>query len=573
MPAALRRSAASKTGPEPIGRRRRTLLPKECFVNIRWSRILLVVTGVLALVAGPAAGQSARKVLILPFTINAEKDLSFLRRGIQDMLTTRLTQPGEVEPMGREVGEQAASGVSEINNPTAISLGKRLDADYVVFGSLTLFGSSVSTDARVVDVDAGTAVYTFNETGGSEGDVINHINRFAAEANRQVFGQDAAPGAQTAAAPTRDPVEESRMHPEKLWTGRMTTESEGGEREETSGLGSLWRSQPMRAVIRGLSVGDVDGDGTTEVVFVDDRTVHIYRIQNDRLLRVDTLESDVNTRHLAVDVADINGNGRAEIFVTALFEAHRSLRSFVLEWDGQSFNRILTDQPWYLRVLNTPDRGMILMGQRRTPDDHFIGGVDELQYRRDGFTAVSPQVLPGWVTIFGFNYGNVTGDGREIVAAFSERDRLRLVTREGETIWESRDRYGQTTTYVEVPEEAASSVGDYTEMDRQYLPARVLMHDVNGDGQAEVIVPNNEDAAGLFQGMRILKGGHMVALSWDKLGLQPQWRTREAGGYASDAELYDTDNDGRMELVYAIVRQSDSVITEPRSFIVVQEIQ
>ncbi|MFP4030813.1 MAG: FG-GAP-like repeat-containing protein [Desulfococcaceae bacterium] len=542
-------------------------------MNIRWSRILLAVTGVLALVAGPAAGQSARKVLILPFTINAEKDLSFLQRGIQDMLTTRLAQPGDVEPMGREAGEQAASGVSEINNPTAVSLGKRLDADYVVFGSLTLFGSGVSTDARVVDVDAGKAVYTFNETGGSEGDVINHVNRFAAEANRQVFGRDAGVGNQTAAAPTRDPVEESRMHPEKLWTGRMTAESEGGEREETSSPGSLWRSQPMRTVIRGLSAGDVDGDGTEELVFVDDRTVHIYRIQNERLLRVDTLKSDVNTRHLAVDVADINGNGRAEIFVTALFEAHRSLRSFVLEWDGQTFKQILTAQPWYLRVLNTPDRGTILVGQRGSPDEHFIGGVDELQYREDGFAAVSPQVLPGWVNIFGFNYGNVTGDGREIVAAFSKRDRLRLVTREGETIWESRDRYGQTTTYVEVPEEAASSIGDYTEMDRQYLPARVLMHDVNGDGQTEVIVPNNEDAVGLFQGMRILKGGHMVALSWDKLGLHPQWRTREAGGYVSDAELYDTDNDGRMELVYAIVRQTDSVITQPRSFVVVQEIQ
>jgi hypothetical protein len=426
----------------------------------------------------------------------------------------------------------------------------------------------------VVEVNAGKAVYTFNDTGQNEGDVINHVNRFAAEANRQVFGQTDSAG-MAAAAPARDPVEESRMHPEKLWTGRMETESEGGRREESpgAGLGSLWRSQPMRVVIRGLSAGDVDGDGTTEVVFVDDRTVHIYRLENERLLRVATLESDVNTRHLAVDVADINGNGRAEIFVTALFEAHRTLRSFVLEWDGQTFKRILTDQPWYFRVRDTPDRGMILMGQRRAPDEHFIGGVDELQYRGDGFTAVSPQVLPGWVTVFGFDYGNIAGDGREIVAAFSRRDNLRLVTRQGETIWESRDEYGRTNTYVEAPEEAASSIGDYTEMDRRYLAARVLVTDVDGDGQDEVVVPRNEDSAGLFQGMRMLKGGHVIALSWDQLGLQAKWRTPEAGGYVSDANLHDTDGDGRDELIYAVVRQTDSVISAPRSFIVVQEIQ
>jgi len=543
-------------------------------VTIRRRHIFLAAAVALAMTAGSAAGQSARKVLILPFSINAQKDLGFLRKGIQDMLTTRLTRSGEVEPMGREVGEQAASGVSEINTAAAVALGRRTDADYVVFGSLTLFGNSVSTDARVVDVDAGKAVYAFNDTGQDEGDVINHVNRFAEEVNRRVFGQTPAAGA-TSAAPVRDPVEESRMHPEKLWTGQMTEEGVDGRREESpgAGLGSLWRSQPMRAVIRGLSAGDVDGDGTTELVFVDDRTVHIYRIQNQRLLRVATLESDVNTRHLSVDVADVNGNERAEIFVTALFEAHRTLRSFVLEWDGQAFRRILTDQPWYFRVSNTPDRGMVLMGQRRAPNSHFIGGVDELQYRGDGFVAVSPQVLPGWANVFGFNYGNITGDGREIVAAFSERDRLRLVTREGETIWESREPYGQTTTYVETPEEAASSIGDYTEMDRRYLPARVLVRDMDGDGQAEVVVPRNDDAAGLFQGMRMLKGGHVTALSWDQLGLRPKWRTPEAGGYVSDVNLHDTDGDGRDELIYAVVRQTDSVISAPRSFIVVQEIQ
>lgn len=544
-------------------------------MTIRWRHLLLAAAAALAMTAGPAAGQSAQKVLILPFSINAEKDLSFLRNGIQDMLTTRLTQPGEVEPMGREVGEQAASGASEINNSAAVAMGRRTGADYVVFGSLTLFGNSVSTDARVVDVDAGKAVYTFNDTGQNEGDVINHVNRFAAEANRQVFGQTGAPGV-AAAAPAQDPVEESRMHPEKLWTGQMTEENVGGRREESpgAGLGSLWRSQPMRAVIRGLSVGDVDGEGVPEAVFVDDRTVHIYRLQNERLLRVATLDSDVNTRHLAVDVGDINGNGRAEIFVTAIFEAHRTLRSFVLEWDGQSFRRIATDQPWYFRVRDTPDRGPVLMGQRRTPDEHFIGGVDELQYRGGEFSAVSPQVLPGWVTIFGFDYGNITGDGREIVAAFSRRDNLRLVTREGETIWESRDEYGRTTTYVEVPEEAASSIGDYTEMDRRYLSARVLVTDVDGDGQDEVIVPRNDDSAGgLFQGLRLLKGGRMVALSWDQLGLNEKWETREAGGYISDADLYDTDGDGQEELIFSVVRQTESVVTTPRSFIVVQEMQ
>lgn len=546
-------------------------------MTIRWSPILLACWALLAFSPGPAEGQSAQRILILPFSINAEKDLDFLRNGIQDMLTTRLTQPGAVEPLGREVGEQAMSGVDQVNNSTAAALGERVGADFVVFGSLTLFGNSVSTDARVVDANAGRAVYTFNETGQNQDDVITHINRFATQANQRVFDRSADDDpAATAAAPAADPEAESRMHPEKLWTGRMAAETggEGGRREETPGLGELWRSQPLRSVVRGLSTGDVDGDGTPEVVYVDDRTIGIYRLTGQRMLRVTTLQSSVNTRHLAVDVADVNNNDRAEIFVSAVFEAHRSLRSFVLEWDGQEFRRIHTNQPWYFRVVDTPDRGPILMGQRRAQDEHFIGGVDELRFQGDGYTAISPQVLPGWVTVFGFAYGNITGDGRETVAAFGPKDHLRLVNRGGETIWESREPFGKTTTYVETPAEASSSIGDYQETDRQYLPARVLVSDVDGDGQDEVIVSNNDDTAGgFFQKLRMLKGGNMVALAWDKLGLNPDWRTREAGGHVSDYDLYDTDGDGVKELIYSVVRQSDSVVTSPRSFVVVQELQ
>ena len=35
-------------------------------------------------------GETAKRVAILPFAMNAEKDLSFLRKGITDMLASRL---------------------------------------------------------------------------------------------------------------------------------------------------------------------------------------------------------------------------------------------------------------------------------------------------------------------------------------------------------------------------------------------------------------------------------------------------------------------------------------------------
>ena len=38
-----------------------------------------------------------KRIALLPFKINAEKDMSYLQNGIFDMFTSRLTKEGEVE--------------------------------------------------------------------------------------------------------------------------------------------------------------------------------------------------------------------------------------------------------------------------------------------------------------------------------------------------------------------------------------------------------------------------------------------------------------------------------------------
>ena len=64
------------------------------------------------------------------FKINAEQDLSFLKNGIYDMLTSRLSQPGEVTVLGREVTAEALKVTEGPLNPDgAVDLGRELGAD------------------------------------------------------------------------------------------------------------------------------------------------------------------------------------------------------------------------------------------------------------------------------------------------------------------------------------------------------------------------------------------------------------------------------------------------------------
>ena len=108
--------------------------------------------------------QEPKRIALLPFKINAEKDLSFLRDGIFDMLTTRLSKEGQVEVLSRAKVDEAlksTADASALNEAAARRIGSGLDADFVLFGSLTVLGENVSIDAKMVDMSGARETLTF----------------------------------------------------------------------------------------------------------------------------------------------------------------------------------------------------------------------------------------------------------------------------------------------------------------------------------------------------------------------------------------------------------------------------
>ncbi len=536
--------------------------------------IIIVLFFPLLLVGG-AAARNPQTVLVLPFNIYSEKDLSFLQNGIRDMLSSRLSQEGKVRVLGRDAVDEAMATAAEVNESIAADLGQTVGADYVVFGSLTVFGDNISTDARMYNVGEGKSALSFYESGEDQGDVISHINRFASQVNAEVFDRKPAP--KTASTDREPEVAESRQHPESLWnkSGRKVTEDiEGAVTETDRGpMGESWRSRHFDAELRHLALGDVDGDGNTEIVLGTGKDVSVYRARDRRFIKIGEAPGDANDKIISVDVGDFNENGLAEIFVTKVNEGNNSLDSYVLEWDNGRFLRILSGADWYYRVLDIPDRGRVLMGQQRSIRNIFTGGVEEMKWTGSEYAPSMPRALPPWTNIFGFNYADFTDRNAAMTVAFNENDYLRVLSPEGNKEWESAETYGGSAVYLEFPMEATSRIGEHKEMDRQYLPLRILTRDITGDGKSEVLVAKNRDAAGrLFSRVRIYKGGHIECLAWDDFGLVTRWKTPEVSGQITDYALGDLNNDGKTELVFSVIQKISSVVGTPRSYIAVMEI-
>ncbi|MBF0551790.1 MAG: VCBS repeat-containing protein, partial [Deltaproteobacteria bacterium] len=247
------------------------------------------------------------RLAILPFQINADKDLGYLRQGISDMLYTRLSVPDKTVIISpEEIQHALPASKATLNEQTASDTGRALKADYVVFGSLTVVGGSISMDAKVFDMHAKkVAVTAFSQARGMD-EVITKVNAFAEQIKGDLFGQPktaqaaqpapAQPAPQVAADP-----ESSRTDPNKLVAepgfqpGIMTAAGDVGE-------ANFWASRALPIGGRGIAVGDIDGDGKNEVVIIEANSVNVYRYEAGNLIKTITRPGKMNDNYLSVDI-------------------------------------------------------------------------------------------------------------------------------------------------------------------------------------------------------------------------------------------------------------------------------
>ena len=178
--------------------------------------LFILCFALFALIIGnTVVASEPKRVVIVPFKINAEKDLTFLEEGIADMLESRLSWDDKVTVISWEETKRALESVEgPLNETKAREIGAKLDADHVLFGSLTIFGNSMSIDAKLIDVSENRPPLTFFSQSQSMDEVIPQINLFAADINEKVFGR--VFHVKTTVDQPQETQYDIHAHPEKL---------------------------------------------------------------------------------------------------------------------------------------------------------------------------------------------------------------------------------------------------------------------------------------------------------------------------------------------------------------------
>jgi len=549
-------------------------------LKISMRRLSLAGLIIFAITAFNFSGFAAepQRIALLPFKVNAEKDLSFLRDGVFDMLASRLAQENRVEVLDRGKTEEAVAAVvgsNPVNETKAREIGAKLNADYVLFGSLTVFGESVSMDANMVDVAGSRPTMTFAEQSQDLGAVITKINLIAADINAKLFGRVAA--AETAPAPTQKAQPQAaaegksdiHAHPEKLLEGGVA--GEDGSivvKEAREVYQQFWRSGSFKHLINAVAIGDVDGDQKIETIVATPDTILIYRSDQGKFFKTAEIAESGSMHYVGVDVADINGNGYDEIFVTSLNSLKNAAVSTVLEYDGKSFNKIIENSSWFYRVADMTTRGPILLGQKHKTADPFSGAIFEMDWQNGGYAPLTEIKTPKDMSVMGLTLGDLENNRQDVIAAYRPDDKLQVFDPAGNEIWTGTERHGGSMLFYDLPK---TEVGDHE--NRLYFPLRLRIWKDKND-KHQVIAVMNQEMTGMKIKFRKFIKSHIESLSWDGMGLVPNWRTRQVSGYISDFAIGDFDNDGRTELVAAVIIKEGSVaFTTPKSTIIAYELE
>ena len=275
--------------------------------------------GALAAEAPEQTAPARRQVLFLPFSVDIPGSHAYLRNGLASMLASRLATRANIiaVPQGAAT-EQMAAALKAGNHEAFGQQLRHSGADYLVMGSLAPADESLLLTSYVFSKNAGQAPRKFSHTLPAVEGAMGAVDDLAWQISGTVFGKPrpeeaaAAPvqGKGTAAFQTAHP---ERAYRENLFAGSLAGLEEGGRFE----LAASHRSRKMPMELMDMNAGDLDGDGTVEIVLLARSELLLYRFRDGQFQRIAAAPLPDHLRYHGATLADLNGNGRQEIYVSA----------------------------------------------------------------------------------------------------------------------------------------------------------------------------------------------------------------------------------------------------------------
>lgn len=513
-------------------------------MTIRKITVLAAMAALIFLSGKNGIASEDPSIAVIPLRLNAPAGMDYLKGAYRDMLSSRIAADGNLQ-VADPAGLQDffdKYGLSASSDETKRSLAKGMEVGFVLEGSLSIIGDDLSLDVRLVTVD-GWNISSLAYKGKGMGAFTEMVEKLASDVRSAV-----SPKKKT----------------EEIKTSGKKDAASGVRDEVRAGRVKMWKSQRLPVVLKEIAVSDLDNDGALEVAAIDDKNLYIYAFDKDGLKLKKEIKGKQQYRNYSMSIGDFNGNGLQEIYLTGKYMDRASTR--ILEFVNNDFEVIADELSWFVRVINRPDKAL-LIGEKYRDIDGLYGGVKLLKWRDKGLEEDGLLKMPKMTGFYGFTLFDVTGDGSEDFLYLDDSDRLRLYEKdeggEWKQTWKSYKYYGGSLNKIEfgpaLPEKEAIIV-----------KPKILIGRLREDGRYELIINSNEPGGTgrIFKNLLSYESGDVKGLLWDDTGLEEIWHTKKVSGYIADFTMADLNKDGTDEPVMLMVTKLSSAFSSGESQII-----
>ncbi|MCX5797701.1 MAG: VCBS repeat-containing protein [Elusimicrobia bacterium] len=302
-----------------------------------------------------------------------------------------------------------------------------------------------------------------------------------------------------------------------------------------------WRGPAFDYQATALAIGDCRGDGKLEAAVSDGRKVYLYAYPpaDAKPLAVFSAPGTA-PRIYSLEAADLNGNGRAEVFVSYFNDAFNRFETKILELDQKGEFVQVAELPYLVRGYQDYKGARHLATQQITEDASFpFGAIYPLAYHDGKYGPGKPALdfskrRVDWLYDFDF----VTLDNKPATVDVTNTELLRVRFPKGS--WKTSESYCQTPNRVRW-------TGDRM---LHFRPAMAVRYD--DKGFAGLYAIKNIGALGtLASPFGIFARAELHRLDWSGLSMAPTW-VAELGGYSTGLALVPSAG-GSQELAVMVV--------------------
>jgi len=296
-----------------------------------------------------------------------------------------------------------------------------------------------------------------------------------------------------------------------------------------------WRSAVLDVLAIGMGIGEVTGTAEKQIVLIDPSSVYVYSLNGREMTRIAAYDASPFELK-SVDVARIRKQGPARIYVTA--QNRSALSSFVLEYRNGALTSVIKNIPYYLRIIQYPSKGPILLGQQKGMDRTYDGPIVRLEDKGDELRDAGRFGIPLKIPIFGFCIGDLEGKRQPIIAVYDRNDHLRLYEPStGKRIFLSKEYYGGSDVILRQSgsERQAGSPMANDNDDREYYRPRIMALNLGGRGPYEILaITHHSKTMRMLGRFKMLEDGQVVGLAWNGDALEQKWQSPKIQGMITD---------------------------------------